>query len=225
MAGRKLNPAAVGLLVLFGAAAYGGAELVGFERVATPLIADPAAEPVTQPVDRSLQPFVSAWADVTGVAARAGRLSLQIVLTETPDDTAAVEQALSQLAENSPTMVPAWQALAEARSARGAPIESVLAAFRMSALTGSHEGPMMMQRALFGLEHWAELPEPDRRTVIRDLRAIIGQASGGDHRTRLVLGRYQRILQRKPEAEREAVRDALVGSGLSTQETLRWLGV
>jgi hypothetical protein len=225
MAGRNLNPSAVGLFVLFGVAAYGGAELVSFETVATLLIADPAAERATQPIDNSMQPFVSTWSDVSGVATRARRLSLQIVLTETPDDTEAVEQALSQLAENSPTMVPAWQALAEARSARGAPIESVLAAFRMSALTGSHEGPMMMQRALFGLEHWAELPEPDRRTVIRDLRATIGQASGGDHRNRLVLARYQRILERKPAAEREAVRDALVGSGLSTQQTLRWLGV
>src|SRR6266566_9775461 len=101
MAGRNLNLSAVALFVLFGAAAYGGAELVVFERVATPLIADPAAKPVTQPVDGSMQPFVSAWADVTGVATRARRLSLQIVLTETPEDTAAIEQALSQLVENS----------------------------------------------------------------------------------------------------------------------------
>src|SRR6266536_2141239 len=188
MAGRNLNPSAVGLFVLFGVAVYGGAELVGFERVATPLIADAAAKRATQPIDSSMQPFVSTWADVTGVAARARRLSLQIVLTEAPDDTAALEQAMSQLTENSPTMVSAWLALAETRAARDAPMESVLAAFRMSALTGSHEGYMMVQRAMFGLEHWTELPEPDRRTVIRDLMATVSvETSGSGERYRRVL--------------------------------------
>ena len=27
----------------------------------------------------------------------------------------------------------------------------------------------MMQRAIFGLEHWSDLPETDRRIVMRDL--------------------------------------------------------
>src|SRR6266566_1168153 len=207
MAGRNLSPSAVGLFVLFGVAVYGGAELVSFERVATPLIADPAAKRPTQPIDSSMHPFVSTWADVTGVATRARRLSLQIVLTETPDDTAAVEQALSQLAEDSPTMVPAWLALAEARSTSGAPMESVLAAFRMSALTGSHEGYMMMQRAIFGLEHWTELPEPDRRTVIRDLLATVSAPA-------LPVGqRYRRMLAAKSAAEQDNIRAALIASG------------
>src|SRR6266700_6006652 len=98
MAGWNLSPSAVGLFVLFGVAVYGGAELVRFEAVATPLIADAAANRSTQWIDSSMQPFVSTWADVTGVATRARRLSLQIVLTETPGDTAAVEQVLSQVA-------------------------------------------------------------------------------------------------------------------------------
>jgi hypothetical protein len=218
MAGWNLSPSAVGLFVLFGVAVYGGAELVGFERVATPLIADVVTKTVTQPVDSSMQPFVSTWVDVTGVATRARRLSLQIVLAETLDDTGAVEQALSQLAENSPTVVSAWQALAEARSARGAPMESVLAAFRMSALTGSHEGYMMMQRAVFGLEHWTELPEPERRTVIRDLLATVSAPA-------LPVGqRYRRILAAKSAAEQDNIRAALLASG-ANKDVLQALGV
>src|SRR6266567_5486244 len=112
MAGQNLNVSAVGLFLLFGIAVYGGAELVGFERVGTPLIADAVSRRATERIDSSMQPFVSTWVDVTGVATRARRLSLQIVLAETPEDTATVEQALSQLAENSPTDVPAWLALA-----------------------------------------------------------------------------------------------------------------
>jgi hypothetical protein len=220
MASRKLNLSAIALFLLFGVVVYGGAELVSFERVADPLIADAVASRATQQVDSSMQPFVSAWADVTGVAKRARRLSLQIVLTETPDDITALEQAMSQLAENSPTMVSAWLALAETRSARGAPRESVLAAFRMSALTGSHEGYMMMQRAMFGLEHWTELPEFDRRTVIRDLLATV---SVWEH-----LGnarqRYRRILAAKSAAEQDDIRAALVASG-AIKNVLQALGV
>src|SRR6266700_7680363 len=199
MVGRNLEVSAVGLFLLFGIAVYGGAELVGFERVATPLIADVVTKTVTQPVDSSMQPFVSTWVDVTGVATRARRLSLQIVLAETPEDNAAVEQSLSQLAENSPTDVPAWLALALARSTRGAPMESVLGAFRMSALTGSHEGYMMMQRAMFGLEHWTELPEPDRRTVIRDVLATVSVETSGSGE------RYRRVFAEKSAAERDEI--------------------
>src|SRR6266536_3941979 len=219
MAGRNLNPSAVGLFVLFGVAVYGGAELVSFETVATPLIADVAAKRATQPIDSSMQPFVSTWADVTGVATRARRLSLQIVLTEAPQDTAALEQAMSQLAENSPTMVLAWLALAETRAARDAAMESVLAAFRMSALTGSHEGYMMMHRAIFGLEHWTELPEPDRRTVIRDVLATVSLWDLGRE------GRlYRNIMAAKSAAERDDIRTALIAAG-ATKTALQALGV
>ena len=91
-------------------------------------------------------------------------------MAETPNDNAAIEGALDELAAVSPTSTATWQALAEIRKARGEPMERVLAAFRMSALTGSHEGYFMMQRAIFGLAHWNELPEEDRRIVVRDIR-------------------------------------------------------
>jgi hypothetical protein len=206
------------LFVLFGVAVYGGAELVRFEKVADPLIVDPGKD-AALPIDNSMQPFVSSWTDVTGAAKRARRLSLQIVLTERPDDTAMVEQALSQLATNSPTMAPTWLALAAARSVRGVPMESVLAAFRMSALTGSHEGQIMMHRAMFGLELWAELPEPDRGTVIRDLLATVFEGGLGR-----VGRRYRRILAAKSAAEQDDIRAALIASG-ANKTVLQALGV
>jgi hypothetical protein len=219
MANRKLNLSAVGLFLLFGVAVYGGAELVSFEKVADPLIADSGASRATQLVDSWMQPFASAWADVAGVAKRARRLSLQIVLTETPDDIAAIEQAMSQLTENSPTMASAWLALAETRSARGAGMESALAAFRMSALTGSHEGYMMMHRAIFGLEHWTELPEPDRRTVMRDVLATVSLWEVGRRGQR-----SRNILAAKSAAERNDIRAALLASG-ATKDALQALGM
>ena len=99
---------------------------------------------------------------------------LDIIMAETPHDNAAIEGALAEIAAASPTSTATWLALAEVRKARGASMESVLAAFRMSSLTGSHEGYFMMQRAMFGLQHWKDLPEQDQRTVVRDLVQSFG---------------------------------------------------
>jgi hypothetical protein len=148
-------------------------------------------------------------------------LLLDIVRTGTPDDNVAIERAVSETAEPSPTFAPGWQALAEARLAAGAPFESVLAAFRMSDLTGSHEGFVMYGRAIFGLEHWTQMPEADRPTVIRDVLAVFGPGTpSGDF-----LQRYREMLAAKPEVERADIRAALSASGLATQEMLRGLGV
>jgi hypothetical protein len=94
-------------------------------------------------------------------------------------------------------------------------MEHVLAGFRMSVLTGSHEGYYMAQRAMFGLQHWSELPEEDRRTVIRD---IVGSASefGPD--------RYRYIVAAKSQPEREEIRAAIIDTGRASEAMLQALG-
>jgi hypothetical protein len=98
-------------------------------------------------------------------------------------------------------------------------MESVLAALRMSALTGSHEGYFMMQRALFGLKHWNEFPEADRRAVVRDILLSI---TPEDHRPRT---RYREILAAKSQSERDDIKAALLASGFATKQILQALGV
>lgn len=161
---------------------------------------------------------MASWRDTTGVATRARSLALDLILAQTPDDNVAIEHALEAMAETSPTATATWLALAETRLALNQPKERMLAAFRMSALTGSHEGLFMMRRAVFGLEHWTDLPDGDRRTVLHDLLATIGPA----YRFEL---RYRKILQAKSAAERDDIRAALAASGLATKEVLQSLGV
>src|SRR6266436_1021896 len=103
MTGWNLSPSAICLLLLFGVAAYGGAELIAFQRLADHATADIAAKRVAYRTNGLTKPFVSIWSDVTGAATQARRLALKIVLAETPGDTAAVEEALSEIAEASPT--------------------------------------------------------------------------------------------------------------------------
>jgi hypothetical protein len=212
-AARWFRPASLGLFLIFAATAYWGFQIVRFERlnyeVGSALDTSPEAAD-------SLLESVAAWKGTTpGVASRARGTVLDIVLNH-PTSVAAVAHALFDVVEASPTSSGAWQALAEIESVRGDDFDHVLDAFRMSALTGSHEGSVMKQRALFGLKHWTELPERDRDTVVRDIVA-----------TAMVFGtkNYRTILAAKPEGERAGIRDALTASGLAAPDLLNALGV
>jgi hypothetical protein len=194
--------------------AFNGANLLlflrGADRVVDSLISSPGSA-------RQAGSFIANWKNTAGIADEARRLGLTVVRAETPDDKAANEAAESEIAENSPTSSRVWQDLAESRLKRGAAMESVLAAFHMSDLTGSHEGGAMMQRAIFGLEHWSALPEADRHVVIRSVAATIDT----EYRPQ---DRYRAILATKSELERDEVRAALVEFGLATPAVLQALG-
>jgi hypothetical protein len=210
--GWTLNLSALGFLLAFAVTAYGGANILAFERLKGRL--DSLRGPS---IDSMLGP-ISAWQHTWGVAARARRLALDVVLAETPADITGLESAVDEVVKASPTSIDAWQGRAAYRRARGAPMESVLASFRMSALTGSHEGYWMTQRAIFGLEHWTELPEADRRIVIRDLLATARLPEIGTDP-------YSQIVTQKSQAERDDIRAAATQSGLGTQGLLQALGM
>jgi hypothetical protein len=211
-AARWFRPASLGLLLIFAATAYWGVQIVRFERlndqVGSALDTSPEAAD-------SLLESVAAWKNTHVVAARARGTVLDIVLNH-PTSVAAVAHALWDVVEVSPTSSGAWQGLAEIESVRGDDMDHVLDAFRMSALTGSHEGSVMKKRALFGLKHWTELPERDRDTVVRDLVATAKVFGTED---------YRKILATKPEGERGNIWTALTASGLASQDLILALGI
>jgi hypothetical protein len=165
----------------------------------------------------SLLESVAAWKNSPGVASRARSTVLDIVLNH-PTSVAVVAHALFDVVEASPTSSGAWQGLAEIESFRGDDMEHVLDAFRMSALTGSHEGNIMKRRALFGLKHWAEMPERDRDIVVRD---ALTTAKYPEYRTE----DYRTVIALKSERERDDIRAAFTTSGLADQALLQALGL
>jgi hypothetical protein len=212
-AGRLLRPLPLGLAVVFVVTAYAGANIVAFEQLEGRL----GGEEVGSSTDAV--GAVSSWKNTPGIAARARSLLLDITLAKTPGNTAAINDALREFAEGSPTSVAAWQALVAFGDITGAPKESVLAAFRMSALTGSHEGYFIVQRALFGLNHWAELPERDRVTIVRDVLKTIRSSDFNPGPS------YSAIIAKKSAAERDEIRAALTVSGLADREVLQALAL
>ena len=205
--GRILNLPALGFLVVFAVVAYGGANIVAFERLPGWVRSSPG-----QPVD-SLAGPISTWKNTTGVATRARTLVLDIILAKTPGDTAAIENALDEVAKASPASVTAWQARAALSASSRRSDGTCPSGFRMSVLTGSHEGYYMTQRVKFGLEYWSELPEVDRRTVIRDLVGSATDAQFGPDR-------YRNIVAKKSQAERDDIRAAVMASGRGSKDAL-----
>jgi len=213
---RRLIPSAAAIFLACIVTVYSGLNVVVFVRGA-----DRAGEALGNLTDRkssdaTLKTFIDNWKNTVGVADAARRLSLGVVQAETPDDNAAIEAALSNILENSPVSDTVWQQLAQIRLMRSAATDTVLAAFRMSDLTGSHEGGAMVARGLFGLEHWTDLPESDRHVVVRDVLATIGLEFRPQKQ-------YRQVLAAKSELERDDILAAFTASGRATPELIQAL--
>jgi hypothetical protein len=205
------------LFLVFAVTAYAGGNIIAFERMGVQVQNSLLASYVgTGGTLRAVLDTVSEWTHTTSVATRARSLLVKMVVSEMPGDSVAVEKALRELAAASPTSVTAWQALVAFHHARGDPIEAILPAFRMSALTGPQEEYFVKKRAMFGLEYWVDLPEADRRIVVRDLVSPIRHYWTDD---------YRRIVAGKSQAERDEVRTAVMASGRATKDLLRALGI
>jgi hypothetical protein len=208
-----LSPTAAVIALAGLIAAYSGAELVlfsqDFNRVAEFDFSSEASCQVPT-CGLATRSFVENWKDTPGVGDMARTLSLSLARAQSPENPVAVEAAGSEIVGHSPTWAAAWQDLAEARMANGAEMQSVLAAFHMSDITGSHYVSTMVRRAVFGLEHWADLPDVERQIVVRDVARTAGDPN--------VKPRYRTILEQKPESERDEIRLALTKSGLDLPE-------
>lgn len=211
---RTLSLWAAGLLLVFALTAYAGVNILEYLALANRIWFGPRDQPLAGVLNA-----VSPWQNTSSVAAVARSDTLELIQAEAPNDTAALQAAMEEMAAVTPTSTSAWLALAGIRKAQGASMEDVLAAFRMSALTGSHEGYFATQRAVFGLVHWKELPQADRQIVVRDILTSAGTADAAS------AVRYGRILAAKSETEREEIKAAVVNSGRATKRMLHFMGV
>jgi hypothetical protein len=216
---QKLIPSALAILLVCAATCYKGANVLLFLSGQNRL-ADAHIEPGA-PADPFGTSFAESWKNYSGVADRARKLNLAIVGAGEVADQSTIERATAEIAENSPTSDRTWLDLADVRLGRGDPMESVLAAFRMSSLVGSHEGESMARRAVFGLEHWTKLAEADRQTVLRDIAETDNPLDVEQYNTSPQ--RYREILETKSAAERAEILAALTASGLVSPNVVKAL--
>lgn len=210
------------MLLVCAVTCYKGANLIlflsGAARVEAALAESSAG--AREPAHQFGMSLSEHWKNYSGVADRARSLKLTIAVDAAEADEAAVEIAIAEIVDNSPTRDMTWLDLADSRLARGEATESVLAAVRMSSLVGSHEGETMVRRAVFGLEYWNSLPQADRQNVVRDM----AQTEVSPDPPPSPWQQYRQILDSKSAIERKEILTALIASGLVSSDLIQALG-
>lgn len=160
----------------------------------------------------------SPWTDTSGVAARA--MEGLLPRTGTGDNLAnAIDRRnqLSRFLSIRPLSSAGWLLLAENKLSTGQPIDKVRGSLVMSALTGPHEGRVMLDRAVFGLTIWPLLSPELQQRITNDLAEtlpVLGYLSGsGSEGLRLSIA-----LSRRSKLEVENIKKSLRAAGVSTEQ-------
>jgi aminopeptidase N len=155
-----------------------------------------------------------AWFNAAPVAA----MALDTALDETADANgfAAVKRRIALLTEllsHRPLSSEAWLSLADGRLLSGTPYKDVLAALKMSSLTGPNEARLMWRRGMFSLQQWESLPAEFQRQAARDLAGPVGAGFLDDDNIRQI----KSVLDRKPAETQTQIAALLRAEGLDAK--------
>jgi hypothetical protein len=119
---------------------------------------------------------IRSWGKAPGLRDSALQISLTKIADMTDADGARKRaDDLNALLKVRPLSAVNWLSLSGMRLVAGENQTEVLSALEMSWVTGPNEGPIMLQRGVFGILLWETLPPDARRRVIDDVAgAILG---------------------------------------------------
>jgi len=120
---------------------------------------------------------------------------------------------LTQLLSRRPLSSVAWLSLADGWLLSGAPYKDVLAALKMSSLTGPNEARVMWRRGMFSLQQWESLPAEFQQQAARDLAGPIGAGFLDDANVRQI----KSVLGRKPVETQAQIAALLRAEGLDAK--------
>ena len=127
---------------------------------------------------------------------------------------------LTWLLTERPLSSTAWLALASMRLVTAAPYRDVLAALKMSSITGANEERVMWQRGMFGLMQWEALPPDARQRTIADLSGIMIYGEFRDDQ----VDAAERVLAAKAPEFRAQIATMLTDAGVQPK-ALRRIGL
>jgi hypothetical protein len=153
-----------------------------------------------------------AWASVPGIAENARQAAMMDKINPS-DSTAANErlEALSALLSIKPLSPYHWLLLSGVEFATAQRMDDVLDALTLSALTGPNEDYVMVERGIFGLSVWEDLPPDLKRRVALDLSA---EKDPGNPR-------FRAVVASKPQEVRNELRTSLLVQGLPPKDVER----
>jgi hypothetical protein len=146
----------------------------------------------------------AAWASVPGLASTARQAEMMDKIN--PSDLTAANdrrEALSAFLSIKPLSAYHWLLLSGVDFATAQRMDDVLDALMLSALTGPNEGYVMVERGIFGLSVWEDLPPDLKSRVAADLTAerITDNPN------------LRAVLSSKPQKVRNELRAALLALG------------
>jgi O-antigen ligase len=160
----------------------------------------------------------SAWTSVSGVASYALDAVVSAPLEPiNPQTVARRLDEIGALLSVRPLASEHWFSLSAMRRLAGQPMEKVLAASRLSFSTGPNEGDVLLQRAMFCLSMWEDLPAAIQWRVAKDL-AVPG-FSGAEK------AKLRTVVSSQPQSVRTSVRDLMREQGAASIESLSELGL
>jgi hypothetical protein len=201
---------AIAVIAGFGWTAAYGLEVVCFSRAR-------AAVASAEDRARVIQP----WIDTPGLAEAA--LEASLAGTPDPNDIDGIRKRGAQfvaIVSLRPMSSINWLMLASMRSAAGQSLDRVLAALQLSSLTGANEAQVALQRGIFGLWQWENLPSQVRRQTVSGLVAALLQSTISDKERMTING----ILAAKSAASRREIAASLRAEGLPASD-LRHIGL
>jgi hypothetical protein len=169
-------------------------------------------------VARAQPEAARAFVEMTGVAATAREASLTKV-ADAADIAGARQRAvdLGALLSVRPLSSTGWLSLAGMRLVTAEPYQQVLAALTMSWVTGANEGPVMLQRGIFGLLQWESLPDDARKRIIADVAGAVLGTSVHD----VAIDPARSVLGGKSADTRHEIAGLLRAEGVSPAELAR----
>lgn len=162
-----------------------------------------------------------AWIGVPAVTTAALDAALRDIAEQ--NGTTAAEQRvalLTQLLAARPMSSIAWLSLAGMRVATGQPYGTILAALKMSSVTGPNEAEVMWERGIFCLLQWEALPPDFQQRAIVDLAGPILTGIVNEPGQQLIRG----VLSAKAPQVQAQVASMLQIQGV-TAEDLKQIGL
>jgi hypothetical protein len=126
------------------------------------------------PDDRALAPAlaqeIDAWSSFPGLGNEAATLAVRLARNAAAmGDLDALNRRLEDKLRRQPASSPDWLLLAQARLARGAPMDAVTRALEYSIVTGRYERAVMIDRVGFSVTVWPFLTDDLKRQMATEL--------------------------------------------------------
>jgi O-antigen ligase len=160
---------------------------------------------------------VRRWLGIPGLGGTVFELPLAQIALIDPELGEQRATELGAVLAARPLSPQAWLSLAVFRLVARERLPSVVAALRMSWVTGPHEGSVLWQRGVFGLAVWDFLPADAGELTTRDIARAIREDLVADRQLTAVTG----ILGAKPAETRALIRALLERQGLSPADLAR----